>query len=65
MLEPTERKYYPPETAAASLFLRNRMPERWAEVQKHIVQPKYSEEILAELQSELIEMKVLPAPKEE
>jgi hypothetical protein len=43
-------------------------PERWAEVNKHVVAAvKYqtSEEILAELQGELIEMKALPAPEED
>jgi hypothetical protein len=67
VLEPVDRKYYAPDVAAQGLWLRNRIPEKWAEVQKHIIQPKYqsSEEILAELQSELIEMKALPALEEE
>jgi hypothetical protein len=67
ILEPSDRKYYAPDVNAASLWLRNRAPERWAAVQKHVVQPRYqtSEEILQELQDELIEMKALPAPEEE
>ena len=60
------------------LWLRNRMPEKRSNVQKHVVQPKYqsSEEILAEIHTKLIEMEAegyleshpvpaLPAPKEE
>jgi hypothetical protein len=65
-LVPTDRKYYPPDVRAISLWLRNRMPEKWSDVQKHIVQSRYqsSQEILAEIERELIEMKALPAPEE-
>jgi len=60
VLEPTDRKYYPPDVRAISLWLRNRMPEKWAEVQKHIVPPTYqsSEEILTEIHAKMIEMGV-------
>jgi len=28
-------KHYPPETSAASLWLRNRRPDRWREISRH------------------------------
>jgi hypothetical protein len=37
-LVPSHRRYYPPDVTAASLFLRNRIPDKWRDEQKTTVQ---------------------------
>jgi hypothetical protein len=65
------RKYYPPDVTAAIYFTKNRMSEKWRDVQRHDVNPtrlKSSEEIRQALLREFQDMVdqgllQLPAPR--
>lgn len=41
------RKYYPPDTAAATLWLKNRQPARWRDKQEHEVRITSLEELVS------------------
>jgi hypothetical protein len=65
------RKYFPPDVTAAIFFMKNRMPDRWRDVQEHVHtdQLKSSDEWLVEIQKDILELQagghitgLLPAP---
>ena len=52
----TERQYYPPDTRPIIFFLKNRMPDKWRNVQDHNVnarQFKSPEECLIEIRKDI------------
>jgi hypothetical protein len=65
------RKHYPPDVTACIFFLKNRLKERWRNVQeRHVVgELKSADELLIEirkgileLQAEGVDLLALPAP---
>jgi transposase-like protein len=74
---PAVRRYYPPDTTAAIFFLKNRLPDRWRDVQDHNINQrtfKSSEELTIEIRKDILELQdqgylkdvevpALPAPK--
>jgi transposase-like protein len=77
-LVPTGRTYYPPDVAAQRYWTKNRMPDRWRDVNKVEVTTKRrsSEEILESIHAKLLDLQaegyldaipleVLPASKKE
>ena len=69
-LVPTARQYYPPDVTAGIYFTKNRMPEKWRDVQRHEVNAtrlKSSEELRQQLAAEFRDLidqglLALPAP---
>ncbi|MFZ2079390.1 MAG: hypothetical protein WAV38_22625, partial [Xanthobacteraceae bacterium] len=69
-LVPTARQYYPPDVTAGIYFTKNRMPEKWRDVQRHEVNAtrlKSSEELRQQLAAEFQDLidqglLALPAP---
>ena len=74
---PAVRRYYPPDTTAAIFFLKNRLRDRWHDVQDHYINQrtlKSSEELTIEIRKDILELQdqgylkdvevpALPAPK--
>jgi hypothetical protein len=74
---PAVRRYYPPDTTAAIFFLKNRLPDRWRDVQDHDINQrtfKSSEELTIEIRKDILDLQAdgyltdivapaLPAPK--
>jgi hypothetical protein len=54
----TVRKYYPPDVTAAIFFMKNRMPEKWRDVQRHghSGELKTSVKWLVEIQKDILEL---------
>jgi hypothetical protein len=52
------RKYFPPDVTAAIFFLKNRMPEKWRDVQEHHHSGalKSSDEWLVEVEKDILEL---------
>ena len=76
VLVPTERVYYPPDVTAAIYWTKNRMPDKWRDVNKHTVTGtlKSSDDFLVEIRKDIlalqqdgylqtIDLNALPAPK--
>jgi hypothetical protein len=76
VLVPTERKYYPPDVTAAIYWTKNRMPDKWRDVNKHTVTGtlKSSDDFLVDIRNDIlalqaegylktIDLNALPAPK--
>jgi len=60
VLKPTSRKYYPPDVTAMIFFLKNRMKEKYRDVQKHHHSGEVfqtSAELLVELRKDVLELK--------
>lgn len=73
---PTESIYYPPDVTAAIYWTKNRMPDKWRDVQKHQVSGSFKspDEWLVDIRNDIlalqaeghlksIDLKALPAPK--
>ena len=64
----TVRKYYPPDVTACIYWTKNRMPDRWRDVQRHVVDvgqlktPEELRELLAAEFKDLIDQGVLKLP---
>jgi hypothetical protein len=76
ILVPTERVYYPPDVTAVIYWTKNRMPDKWRDVQKDQVSNSFksSEEWLVDIRNDIlapqaeghlktIDLTALPAPK--
>jgi len=76
VMVPTERVYYPPDVTAAIYWTKNRMPDKWRDVNKHTVTGtlKSSDDFLVEIRKDIlalqqdgylktIDLKALPTPK--
>jgi len=56
---PAVRRYYPPDTTAAIFFLKNRLRNRWRDVQDHNSNQrtfKSSEELTIEIRKDILEL---------
>lgn len=65
-----KRKYFPPDTTAGIYFTKNRMPERWRDVQEHRVQGELptSAELMDQLKDRILKLSnegllTLPGPR--
>ncbi len=52
------RKYFPPDVTAAIYFTKNRMPDKWRDVQQHVHSGKLktSDEWLVEIQKDILDL---------